>query len=171
MNQYRLSNLKKYHLGSLGAIKGTKAKTIRTIRAIARHDKKRCIVADCESFNHHSGHKKDLFGVFDALAIELDYEPSLVLDSMETYLKSLTNGRLRYIQACATDWQPHIQKLKENIETCAICLAVPGSSIELWGWRKVKRGGKRAYRPKVQIITLNFLLEKSKPDVFELFLD
>ena len=150
----------------------TKIKTMRTIKSIARYQGKRLIVADTESFNHHSGCKKDMFGIFDALAIEAEHAPSLVVDAgMETYFSSFRNAKFRGIQACATDWQPHIEKLKENIETCALWLAPGNSTIELWGWRKVKRGGRRVYRPKVQLITLNFLMGTEKAEIVELFKD
>ena len=154
----------------------TKIKTIQTVKSIARYQGKRVVVGDTESFNHHSGHKKDMFGIFDALAIESKHTPSLVLDAgMDAYLASFTQSCFRGIQACGNDWQEHIRKLRDgrNIETCALWLSAGTTTIELWGWRKVKRSGfsMKVYRPRVQVITLAFLLGHEPAKIIEIFQD
>ena len=161
-------------LQSFSKMKDTKIKTMRTVKAIARHQGKRLIISNVESFGHHKGlvHKKDMFGIFDALAIESEHNRSLILDAgMEAYYSSFKGAKFRGLQACGTDWQSHIEKLRENVETCALWLAPGNSTIELWGWRRVKRNGHRVFRPRMQLITLEFLLGKEKADVIELFKD
>ena len=151
--------------------KDTKIRTMRTVKAISRNQGKRVIIANVESYNAHSGRKSDMFGIFDAVAIECDYDPRLVIDNMEGYLNGFSNQRIRALQACGGDWQSHITKLRENIETCALWLAAQNTTLELWGWRKIKRGSRRVIRPRLQLITLDFLLEKESAIVHEVFLD
>lgn len=176
MNTPTLKELRSHQTAPLQAFskmpKDTKIRTMRTVKAIARNEGKRIIVANTESFNHHSGHKSDMFGIFDALAIECEHAPSLVVDhGLETYLASFRHTRYRGLQACGSDWQSHIEKLRENIETCALWLSSGNSTIELWGWRKVLRKKQRVIRPRVQVITLEFLMGKEKAEVVELFKD
>lgn len=151
----KLSEVKKdckriYPIGSFSTMGDTKMKTIKTVRAIAAADGRRILVANVESMNPHTGHKKDMFGIFDALAVD--------------------GKTFRGLQACGTDWNEHVQKLKENIETCRRWLAPGNSTIELWGWRRVKRRGQKVFRPRVQVITLGYLqgTEPGKPtEIFE----
>ncbi len=158
-------------LQSFSKMGNTRIKTMRTVKAIARHQGKRLIVADVESFNHHSGCKKDMFGIFDAIAIECDYNPGEIFGNLSSYFEGFKNTKIRALQACATDWNPHINKLKENSETCALWLSAGNTTLELWGWRKVKRNGRSVYRPKVQLITVGFLLGNEDGKVIEVFQD
>lgn len=160
MNQLCLKELRTHKLHPIqpfSEMKGTKIKTIRTVKAIARHQSTKIMVANVESFNHHSGHKKDLFGIFDALAVERRADGTVLI---------------RGLQACGSnDWQEHIRKLQENILTCELWLAAGNTTIELWGWRKVKRKGHRVFRPKMQLITLAFLKGKETGKAVEVFGD
>lgn len=152
--------------------KDTKIRTMRTVKAIARKEGKRLIVSNVESFNHHSGCKKDMFGVIDAVAIECNYSPELVLgDDIAAYYQSFQGTKIRALQACGNDWGQHIRKLRGNIETVALWLSAGSTTFELWGWRKVKRRGQRVYRPRVQLITVPFLLGNEPAVVNEVFED
>jgi hypothetical protein len=146
-----LTLLKKEQWLDLG-VKGSKAKTWRTVKAIARAQGTPLLLHNAESTNSHTGYKSDAFGILDIIAIEPD--------------------RIRGIQACMTDWQPHIEKLREHRETCARWLSphLP-TTLELWGWRKVKRGGRSTWRPRVQLITLGFLDGIEEPRMLEVFAD
>lgn len=107
----------------------------------------------CEKVEHFNSHvgpygvRQDLFGIIDILA--LDYAVGV-----------------RGIQVCGTDWQSHIKKFREErLQECENWLKTPGTTLELWGWRKVKvkRGGKQmVWKPRVQAITLDFLLEENE---------
>ena len=139
-----------YPIGSFSGMGDTKMKTIKIVRAIAAADGRRILVANVESMNPHTGKKKDMFGIFDALAVD--------------------GATFRGLQACGTDWNPHVEKLRENVETCRRWLRPGNSTIELWGWRRVKRKGRMVFRPRLQVITLDFLegREMGKPsEVFE----
>lgn len=160
-------------LQPFSSTRSTKIRSMRVIKALARYEGKRIIVSNAEASEVHRGIqlKRDMYGIIDAIATESNHEPGLVMDSYESYLRSFQGTNIRAIQACATDWQPHIEKLKENIETCALWLSAPNTTLELWGWRKVKRGNRRVIRPRLQLITLDFLLEKEPAIVCEVFLD
>ena len=152
--------------------KDTKLKTMRTIKAIARSQQNvKTKVANTESFNAHSGCKSDMYGIIDALATECHYNPAAIVDGMDEYLRSFQGTTYRAIQACGQDWQPHIRKLQENAETCAMWLSGGNATLELWGWRKVLRGKRKVIRPRVQFITLAFLLGDEEPEIIEVFQD
>ena len=147
-----LSTLKKEQWLKLSDCKGSKSKTWYTIAAMARATGTRMIKHNAESFNHHSGKSSDAFGIFDIIAVE-------------------KNGKIRGIQACMRDWQDHIRKLQNHRETCEIWLSSGVTTIELWGWRKVKRKGQMVWRPRVQLVTLAFLDGKEPPTWWEVFSD
>jgi len=143
----------------------TKSKTRRLLQCLARYDHQgidlgplfRC--GDVESYSNHGGvkRKNDLYSIFDLQVIE--------------------PGVIRGIQACAGDWQPHIEKLREHLETCELWLSSGATTIELWGWRKVKRfrkgqtKGKKmsTYRPRLQYITMDFLKGLEPAEIIEVF--
>lgn len=147
-----LSTLKKEQWLDVGRWKGSKAKTWHTIQAIARATSTPLLLHNAESFNHHSGKKADAFGILDIIVVE----PT----------------KIRGVQACGgSDWQEHIRKLQEHRETCARWLACGVTTIELWGWRKVKRRGQMTWRPRVQLVTLGFLDGTEPPSMWEVFTD
>lgn len=116
--------------------------TQRTLRALREQGRVAAIV---ERFNAHVGPygvRQDLFGIIDVIA--LDPERGVVgIQStglnFAGHLRSLTTERVQEV----TDW-----------------LKTPGTSLELWGWRKVKlhRGGKaERWSPRIRAITLDDL--------------
>ena len=143
--QEALIDLKRHHGLAFTSGANRQTKTINLIKALARRDGYQVSVAIAESMNPHSGHKKDLFGIIDLVAIE----------------PTLTRG----IQVCGSDWQPHIRKLQdEGMVACTRWLASPYRTLELWGWRKVaminkdgKKQSRQIWMPKLQLITLPFL--------------
>tara|TARA_R110000803_G_scaffold166658_1_gene229921 strand:- start:266 stop:652 length:387 start_codon:yes stop_codon:yes gene_type:complete len=71
------------------------------------------------------GFRKDLFGIIDIIA--------------------LGSHGVKGIQVCGTDYAPHWKKItEEKWKESEDWLNCPGTSLEIWSWRKVKkvRGGK-----------------------------
>ncbi len=87
-----------------------------------------------EHYNHFSRKRNDLFGIFDILAID--------------------DGKIVGIQACGTDWQPHVKKIKES--EYALPFIQAGGEIRLYGWRKIlrKKGGiLKVWTPRIKVFT------------------
>lgn len=113
--------------------------TQRTIRELKNNGRKCAIV---EKWNPHVGPhgiRQDLFGIIDVIA--LDPEQGVV-----------------GIQCCAgSGFSSHLKKItEERAQDTLDWLQTPGTALELWGWRKIKkvRGGKaEVWRPRVQRIT------------------
>jgi hypothetical protein len=114
--------------------------TQRTIREL-KNQGRRCAIV--EKYNHFvkradggRGIRQDLFGIIDVLA--LDPERGVI-----------------GIQCCGSDFAAHDRKIREELYQNAIdWMQTPGTGLELWGWRKVKkkRGGKAmVWRPKVKV--------------------
>ena len=104
--------------------------TQRTLRALRQEG---CICGIVERWNQHVGPfgiRQDLFGFIDIIALY----PSGICA----------------IQSCGQSFAPHIQKIMEN-EIAPEWIKSSGT-IELWGWRKIKkvRGGKQmVWKPRV----------------------
>lgn len=116
--------------------------TQRTLRALRARG---LVAAIVERFNQYAGPhgiRQDLFGIIDVLA--LDPERGVI-----------------GIQSCGTAFNQHLQKLiVEKAQETSDWLSTPGTSLELWGWRKVKlkRGGKaERWTPRVVQITLDMI--------------
>lgn len=123
----------------------------RTLQAMRQQGR---ICAIVERFNAHVGPfgiRQDLFGIIDIIA--LDPERGVI-----------------GIQACGQDFKAHVRRITEEkaqesidwLETqtcCTYCGKLTiATSLELWGWRKVKlRPGAKAMRwkPRVRIFTLD----------------
>lgn len=122
--------------------------TQRTLKALRDRGLMCAIV---EKFNPHVGPhgiRQDLFGIIDIIA----------LDSRSGVIG---------IQSTGQAFSAHLRKLtiEKAMETHA-WLSTPGTSLELWGWRKVKlaRGGKAMrWKPRVKVIT-QFDLDFGDPD-------
>lgn len=125
--------------------------TQRTLRAL----RQRGLVADIvERFLQYAGPhgiRKDLFGIIDVLA--LDPEHGVI-----------------GVQSCGQDFSQHWQKLTvERRQETTEWLSTPGTSLELWGWRKIKakRGGlAMVWSPRVRPVTL-LALEAADPGYLE----
>ena len=144
-----MPTLKELKLGSIASIPH-KSKTIRLVKALARHHGYEVMVADVERRESHSGHTHDLFGIIDVLVVQGDLH--------------------RGIQVCGSDWQPHIEKFRdERVMSCKRWLESPYRTLELWGWRKVcavkadgTKSKQKVWTPKVQLITWEFLMGNEK---------
>ncbi|MGD9825764.1 hypothetical protein [Desulfobacter sp.] len=84
---------------------------------------------------------------------------------------ALDNGVVG-VQVCGADWMPHVRKITEDYAGNTMAwLSQPGTRLELWGWRKVKkkRGGKlMIWKPRIADILLvggELFLEERNPDV------
>lgn len=113
--------------------------TQRTLKALRERG---LISAIVEKFNAHAGPfgiRQDLFGIIDI--ISLDPETGVI-----------------GVQSTGQDFSGHRRKMmEERTQECRDWLVTPGTSLELWGWRKVKlkRGGKAMrWKPRVAHITL-----------------
>jgi len=147
-----------------GAIRGkatqshTKAMTAKCITAMARINRKWCSVGNVESYDAVRGRSSDLFGIIDLIAID----------------PQMTRG----IQACGGgDWQQHIQKIADydHARNTELWLASPHRTLELWGWRQYsaykkdgRQGVKKFWYPRIQVITMGFLLGKEPPQYVKL---
>ena len=114
-------------------------RTIRELKDLGR----RCAIV--EKFNAHIGPhgiRQDMFGIIDIIA--LDPERGVV-----------------GIQSCGSDFAGHMRKMTiERNQECRDWLNTPGTSLELWGWRKVKvkRGGKAVrWEPRIHVFKIEDL--------------
>ncbi len=113
--------------------------TQRTLRALRDRG---LIAAIVEKFNTHVGPhgiRQDLFGIIDVIA--LDPQTGVI-----------------GIQSCGQAFIEHIRKImEERNQEATDWLRTPGTSFELWGWRKVKlkRGGvAMRWKPRVGIFSV-----------------
>lgn len=108
-------------------------RTIRELKNLGRE----CAIA--EKWIPGANIRRDLFGIIDVVA--LDPERGVV-----------------GIQSTGSAFSQHYQKLTvECYQNTFNWLSTPGASLELWGWRKVKkvRGGKQMiWQPRIQEITM-----------------
>ena len=117
--------------------------------------------AVAEKFNAFSGHREDLFGFLDIVALS----PGITLG----------------VQVCGTDFSSHVRKLtEERGYFVKKWLENPDRKCLLIGWRKVlkKRGGKqKVYRPRMMEFCLGDDGEltyeefKGEPDLEDIFGD
>jgi len=115
--------------------------TQRTIRALKNQG---VICAVVEKWNPHVGPhgiRQDLFGIIDVLALDPE-------------------SGVRGIQCCAgSGFTKHWTKLTvDNAQASYDWLSTPGTSLEIWAWRKlkVKRGGKAmVWQPRIKAVTLS----------------
>lgn len=112
--------------------------TQRTIRELRNQGMKCAIV---EKWNAHVKIRQDMFGIIDVIA--LDPERGVI-----------------GVQCCAgSGFASHYRKLTEDrVQDTIDWLETPGTSLELWAWRKVKlkRGGKaERWQPRVKKIELS----------------
>lgn len=114
-------------------------RTLKAQKELGRH----CWIV--EKWNRFAGRpggvgiRQDMFGIIDIVA--LDYELGVV-----------------GVQSTGQDFAGHLKKLmvEKRAETLR-WLSTPGTHLELWGWRKVKkfRGSKQeVWRPRTKILTL-----------------
>lgn len=114
--------------------------TQRTLRALRSRGLVCAIVEKWNQYVGPHGIRQDLFGIIDVLA--LDPQSGMI-----------------GVQSCGQSFSAHHRKLTEDrYQESTDWLSTPGTSLELWGWRKVKvkRGGKAmVYRPRVKVYQLS----------------
>ncbi len=112
--------------------------TQRTLRALREQGLVCAIVEKWNPYGGSHGIRQDLFGIIDVLA--LDPQRGVV-----------------GVQSTGNDFAGHLRKLTEDrAQECLDWLSTPGTTLELWAWRKVKaqRGGKLLiWQPRVQVFT------------------
>lgn len=110
--------------------------TQRTLRELKRQGR---VCAIVEKWIPHARVRKDMFGIIDVIA--LDPQRGVV-----------------GVQSTGQDFAGHHRKLTEQkAQECVDWLQTPGTVLELWGWRKVKktRGGKQMiWAPRIREYTL-----------------
>lgn len=113
--------------------------TQRTLKSLREKGLKSAIVEKFNRFVGKCGIRQDLFGIIDIISLD-------------------PNTGVIGVQSTGQDFSGHKKKLLEDrSKECRDWLSVPGTSLELWGWRKVKlkRGGKAIrWKPRVAHITL-----------------
>lgn len=116
--------------------------TQRTLRALRERGLVAAIVEKWNAYAGPHGLRQDLFGILDILA--LDPERGVI-----------------GVQSCGSAFSEHLRKLTiEKAQETTDWLRTPGTSLELWGWRKVKlkRGGKaERWMPRVVEVTLEMI--------------
>ena len=116
--------------------------TERTLKALKERGLICGIVERFNRFGGPFGIRQDLFGILDIIA--LDIEKGVI-----------------GVQSTGQDFAGHIKKLTiEKAKESHDWLRTPGTSLELWGWRKVKkvRGGKAmVWKPRVKVLTIDDL--------------
>ena len=107
----------------------------RTTQVLRKQGKLYAIV---QHWNPHAKVRQDLLRIIDVLVLD--------------------GKKLRGIQCCGSDLQPHIRKItQEYREQARQWLMAAGTTLEIWSWRKLKkkRGGKaRVWKLKVVKIKL-----------------
>ena len=110
--------------------------TQRTLKALRARGLKSAVV---EKWNSFAKIRQDLFGIIDILSL-----------CPETGVIG--------VQSTGQDFSGHRRKLmEEKAQECIDWLSVPGTSLELYGWRKlkVKHGGKAMrWKARIARITL-----------------
>ena len=126
--------------------------TQRTLRALRELGRVCAIVERWNQYAGPHGVRQDLFGILDVLA--LDPERGVV-----------------GIQSCGEAFAAHMRKLTiERAQETTDWLRTPGTTLELWGWRKVKlhRGGKaERWSPRIRQVTLADVGNEQPPDATE----
>ena len=117
--------------------KGT-SPTQRTLRELRRRGYRVDIVERWLPIPGGFGRRRDLFNIIDIIA--------------------LTPTGILGVQSCGSSFSEHWKKLTEDeAEQTRAWLETPGTALELWGWRKVKRkrGGKAmVWKPRVKQVEL-----------------
>jgi hypothetical protein len=114
--------------------------TQRTIRELKNQGRVCAIVEKWNQYAGPHGIRQDLFGIIDVLALDPD------------------RGVVG-VQACAgSGFSAHYRKLtEERAQETKDWLSTPGTSLELWAWRKVKlkpKGKAEVWKPRVKQITI-----------------
>ena len=114
-----------------------------TQRTLKKLKARGLICAVVEKYNIHArrsdgkrGVRQDLFGIIDILA--LDPARGVV-----------------GVQSTGSDFAGHHKKITQEKSKEAIAwLRTPGTHLELYGWRKIKRGGRMIWAPRIHVYTL-----------------
>ena len=113
--------------------------TQRTLNALREEGRIAGVVERFNRFGGNFGIRQDLFGIIDIIA--LDKEKGVV-----------------GVQSTGSAFSAHHRKLtEEKRQECIDWLETPGTSLELWGWRKIKKkkGGKQmVWAPRIKEYTL-----------------
>ena len=121
---------------------GKLSPTQKTLKALRDRGLVCAIVEKFSAYVGPHGIRQDLFGIIDVIALG----PLGVIG----------------VQSTGNDFPGHHKKLtEERAQECIDWLSTPGTSLELWAWRKVKMkkvGGGYSksfrYEPRVKVYTL-----------------
>ena len=128
--------------------------TQRTLKALRDAGLICGIVERFNRFGGPHGVRQDLFGIIDIIALNHGLRSS--------NSTKLFGGGVVGIQSCGTAFSEHFKKITvEKAQEARDWLLTPGTSLELWGWRKVRKSKtdrRMVYRPRVQKFTTNVLV-------------
>lgn len=118
--------------------------TQRTLRALRERG---LVAAVVERWNAHAGIRQDLFQIIDIIALDP------------------VRGVVGVQSTTGQQMPDHRRKLlEEKAQATRDWLTTPGTSLELWGWRKVKRrrkdgswGQGEFWEPRIEIVRLDML--------------
>ena len=116
--------------------------TQRTLKALRDRGLESAIVEKYNAFVGKHGIRQDLFGIIDVISLG----PQGVIG----------------VQSTGEAFSEHLKHMtRARAKQCIKWLRTPGTSLELWGWRKVKiklKGGgyskKYKYEPRVHVFKL-----------------
>lgn len=110
--------------------------TQRTLNALRERGIKPAVVEKFNRFAGPHGKRQDMFGIIDIIG--LDKERGVI-----------------GVQSTGTAFSEHNRKLtEEKRQECIDWLSTPGTRLELWGWRKVRRNGRLVMEPRIKEYTL-----------------
>jgi len=97
------------------------ARNKNVTRTIQQFKKQNILAVSVERFNYHAGVRQDLLGFIDLIA--LDHNKGVI-----------------GVQVCShSELNKHNQKFWDNYDNVINWLKTPGTYLEMWGWRKLKR--------------------------------
>ena len=94
----------------------------------------RFTVENGKRIGRRTGMRKDLFGVIDIIALYPDRK------------------RICGIQSCGTAFSEHKKKIMENVYTQHW---LRYADLELWGWRKLVKGNRKVWTPRIHTFHLS----------------
>lgn len=114
------------------------AKTSRVQRALAQLRKSGYVPVVVEHWNSFAGIRQDLLGIIDILA----FDPCL----------QIVVG----VQVCGiSDNAAHWRKLTEDCKAESSLWLNCAGPLEIHAWRKIKRGNRRVWAPKITPVRLD----------------
>lgn len=110
--------------------------TQRTLEGLKILGYKTGIVEKWNAFAWHAkgrGIRQDLFNIIDIIAM------------------SPGSDKIVGIQSTGQDFKGHDRKITEEFRDNSLMWIQSGGGLQLWGWRKLKRGNRKIWVPRIKI--------------------